>query len=64
MPAIRFEIIDSFSSFLDPRKAMEQHTEAFQVRLDPLTGKTGHLSHFGAIKPQELLLSEYKKPQI
>jgi UDPglucose--hexose-1-phosphate uridylyltransferase len=64
MSRIRFEIVDCRSSFLDPRESFGEHTEEFQVRLDPLTGKSGHLSHFGAIKPQRLFLPDYERPEI
>jgi len=64
MSHIKFEIVDCRSSFLDPRKGFEEHAEGFQVRIDPLTGKSGHLSHFGAIKPQRLFLPDYERPEI
>ena len=64
MSRVKFEILNCQSSFLDPRKAFEEHTEEFQVRLNPLTGKSGHLSHFGAIKPQRLSLADYERPEI
>jgi hypothetical protein len=63
-PCIRFQIVEQESSFLDPRKGFKEHTEGFQVRLDPLTGKSGHLSHFGAIKPHRLFLADYERPEI
>ena len=34
------------------------------MRFDPLTGKSCHFSHFGAIKPQKLPLSDYEKSEI
>ena len=61
---IHFQIIESASTFLDPRRQFEPVTENFQVRFDPLTGRTGHFSHFGAIKPQKLDLEKYADPQI
>ncbi len=64
MSKIKFEIIDGESSFLDPRKGFDETTEKFQVRIDPLTGRSGHLSHFGAVKAQRLLLGDYEKPEI
>jgi UDPglucose--hexose-1-phosphate uridylyltransferase len=60
MPAeITFKISESESTFLDPRKKYEQTTEKFQVRFDPLTGRTGHFSHIGAMKAQKLNLELY-----
>ncbi len=61
---IDFQTIESESTFLDPRKNYEPTTIKFQVRIDPLTGRTGHFSHFGAIKPQKLDLESYTKPEI
>ena len=53
-PKIDFRIFESHSTFLHPKKGFQPVTEKFQVRIDPLTGRTGHFSHFGAIKPQKL----------
>lgn len=65
MPSkIDFKIITAESVFLDPRKSFEPTTMEFQVRIDPLTGRTGHFSHFGAVKPQKLDLESYTKPEI
>jgi len=61
---INFEIREGKGTFLDPRKGFEPFSETFQVRIDPLTGRTGHLSHFGAIKPQKLDLDLYRRPEI
>ncbi len=61
---IHFQIIESASTFLDPRRDFAPVTESFQVRFDPLTGRTGHFSHFGAIKPQPLDMDKYTDPQI
>jgi UDPglucose--hexose-1-phosphate uridylyltransferase len=61
---IKFEIIHGESSFLDPRKGFHETTEKFQIRIDPLTGRSGHLSHFGAVKAQRLLLSDYERPEM
>ncbi len=61
---IDFQIITSESVFLDPRKDYEPTSMEFQVRIDPLTGRTGHFSHFGAAKPQKLDLESYTKPEI
>jgi len=61
---IQFQIIESASTFLHPRKNFQRVVEHFQVRIDPLTGRTGHLSHFGAIKPQKLPLTAYATPEV
>lgn len=61
---ITFSIIESESSFLHPRKGFAPVTERFQVRIDPLTGRTGHFSHFGAVKQQMLPLNDYEKPEV
>lgn len=60
---IEFKIFESESIFLDPRKNFQETVVRFQVRVDPLTGRTGHFSHFGAIKPQKLPLEDYSKPE-
>ncbi|MEO0249252.1 MAG: hypothetical protein ABIN58_06845, partial [candidate division WOR-3 bacterium] len=61
---IHFEIREGKGTFFDPRKGFEPFSETFQVRIDPLTGRTGHLSHFGAIRPQKLDLDQYRRPEI
>jgi UDPglucose--hexose-1-phosphate uridylyltransferase len=61
MSSIDFKTVNGKSSFLDPRKGFEENTEEFQIRFDPLTGRSGRLSHFGAIRPQKLLLSDYER---
>jgi UDPglucose--hexose-1-phosphate uridylyltransferase len=62
--AIEFKVIEAESTFLHPRKGFEPEKVRFEVRIDPLTGKTGHYSHFGAIKAQRLDLEHYSKPEI
>ncbi len=64
MARIKFEIASGGSAFLDPRTGFQETTRRFEVRLDPLTGRSGHFSHFGAIKPQKLPLSDYEKTEI
>lgn len=64
MTLVKFEVVNCRSTFLDPRKAFAENTEEFQVRIDPLTGKSGHLSHFNAIRPQRLFLHDYERPEI
>lgn len=61
---IEFKTIESESTFLDPRKGFSPATVRFQVRVDPLTGRTCHFSHFGAIKPQKLDLPAYLNPEV
>jgi UDPglucose--hexose-1-phosphate uridylyltransferase len=61
---ILFRIAESESTFLDPRKDFQPTTVRFQVRFDPLTDRSGHFSHFGAIKPQVLPLDRYATPEI
>ncbi len=61
---IDLKIIESESTFLDPRAGFSPSTVRFQVRLDPLTGRTCHFSHFGAIKPQKLDLENYHDPDV
>ena len=61
---IRFQVFQSESTFLHPRTDFSPVTERFEVRIDPLTGRTGHFSHFGAIKPQKLNLDAYATPEI
>lgn len=65
MPAkIKFEKLSLTSTFLDPRQEFRQTVEEFQVRTDPLTGRTCHFSHFGAIQSQKLDLERYNAPEI
>lgn len=65
MPSkIEFQVVESESTFLHPRKGFSPTVEKFEVRIDPLTGRTGHFSHFGAIKPQRLSLESYTTPEI
>jgi len=61
---IEFRKVESESTFLDPRKGFAPTTVRFQVRVDPLTGRTCHFSHFGAIKPQKLDLAGYHDPAV
>jgi galactose-1-phosphate uridylyltransferase len=61
---MEFKIIEAESVFLHPGKGFEPEKVRFEVRKDPLTGRTGHYSHFGAIKPQRLDLGHYNKPEV
>lgn len=61
---IDFRTFEAESTFLDPRAEFAPATIRFQVRIDPLTGRTCHFSHFGAIRPQKLDLDSYHDPGI
>ena len=61
---IEFRSIDKTSEFLDPRKGFAPHRESFQVRYDPLTGRSTHYSHIGAITAQKLPIERYSEPEI
>lgn len=61
---ISFKIDCMKSVFLDPRKGFDLTEENIQVRYDPLTGKTGHFSHVGAINAQKLDLEKYRDPLV
>ncbi len=61
---INFQIAESESSFLDPRSGYAKTTIRFEVRTDPLTGRTGHFSHFVGLTPQKLNLEVYTKPEL
>ncbi|HEX2964968.1 MAG TPA: hypothetical protein VHO84_04255 [Syntrophorhabdaceae bacterium] len=60
---IEFIVHESESTFLDPRKNYAPTTEKFQVRIDPLTGRTGHFSHFGAIRDAKIDYESYNHPE-
>jgi UDPglucose--hexose-1-phosphate uridylyltransferase len=64
MIPLPFRVNESSSTFLHPRKGFKPVTVSFQVRYDPLTGRTGHFSHFGAIKAQELDTHQYLRPEV
>lgn len=61
---IRFESHTQESTFLDPRNGFQPVKREFEVRVDPLTGRTGHFSHFGAIAAQKLPIDAYATPEI
>jgi UDPglucose--hexose-1-phosphate uridylyltransferase len=61
---IKFQAVRCESSFLDPRKGFAPTIEIFEVRTDPLTGRTGHFSHFGAVKTQPLALDTYRESKV
>jgi UDPglucose--hexose-1-phosphate uridylyltransferase len=61
---ISFQSFRSESTFLHPRMRFEETRERFEVRLDPLTGRTCHFSHIGAIKPQRVDPATYLKEDV
>lgn len=61
--AINFQTFEIESAFLDPRRDFQTTVAKSQVRVDPLTGRTGHFAHFGAIKPQKPDLARYLEPE-
>ncbi len=61
---IEFKAAESESTFLDPRNGFSRTTVNFQVRFDPLTGRTCHFSHFGALRAQKLDLPGYEAPEV
>ncbi len=61
---IVFDVTEEQNILCDPRDSFRIRREKMQVRRDPLTGKTVHLSHFGAIKPQRLPVERYGDPEI
>ena len=60
---ITFHIDESESTFLDPSRGYNPTTVRFQVRRDPLTGRTGHFSHFGVLKAQCIDFESYNNPE-
>lgn len=61
---LRFRAERAESHFLDPRRSFLPTTEKLQIRFDPLTGRTSHLCHFGAIKPVGLDLARYQQDEV
>lgn len=61
--AINFQTFEIETAFLDPRRGFQTTVVKSQVRVDPLTGRTGHFSHFGALKPQKPDLARYLEPE-
>lgn len=51
------------SYILDPRKNFEKTGCPIEIRIDPLTGRTGRLCHFGGITPQKLNFDLYINPE-
>lgn len=63
MANITFKKTDVENIFLDPRRGFQPVLVKSQVRIDPLTGRTGRYSHFGAVSPQRLDLEKYLEPK-
>ncbi|MCX8022653.1 MAG: hypothetical protein N2745_07770 [Syntrophorhabdaceae bacterium] len=61
---LEFTTVEMESTFLDPRKGFDTHKERFQIRFDPLTGRSSRFAHFGAITPQPLPLEKYDTPEV
>ena len=61
---IQFRIDKASSIFLDPCNDFQSKNDSLQVRFDPLTNRTGHFSHIGAVKPQPLDMEWYKTPEV
>ncbi len=61
---IRFHLERLASRLLDPRAGGTEVAVPLEVRQDPLTGRTVHVAHFGAIEPQPLDLGAYRRPEI
>ncbi|GAB4275179.1 MAG: hypothetical protein Kow0092_30740 [Deferrisomatales bacterium] len=64
MVAIPFRTERYESRLLDPAGDGGPRSAPVEVRWDPLTGRTVHLSHFGAVSPQPLDLAAYETPQV
>ena len=61
---INFRAADSSSRFLDPRRNFQPFIDKIQVRFDPLTGRSCHFSHAGAVKLQKVNPKIYERPEI
>jgi UDPglucose--hexose-1-phosphate uridylyltransferase len=62
--AISFRREKAESTFLDPRIGFRDRRESVEVRFDPLTGRTTHYSHVGALAPQRLPLETYNEATV
>jgi len=58
---IELDIVECESTICDPREDFRAAVQKFQVRTDPLTKRTCHISRFGAIRPQKLPFERYEK---
>ena len=61
---IRFHVERLGSRLLDPRAGGAEAVAPVEVRQDPLTGRTAHVAHFGAIEPQPLDPRAYARPEV
>ena len=43
------------STIMDPRKGFDRNSINTEIRIDPLTGESGRLAHFGMIKIQKMI---------
>ena len=50
------------STFMDPREGFARKSIDTEIRFDPLTGESGRLAHFGAIKTQKVDFSSWNTP--
>ena len=53
---LRKEVLQN--TFLDPSHRFKTKTQTLEVRYDPLTERTAHIAHLGAIAPKPLNLAE------
>ena len=61
---VDFRMIDRSSHFLDPRCNFQPFVDKIHVRFDPLTGRSCHFSHAGAVKLQKVNPKIYERPEI
>ena len=50
------------STIMDPRKGFDRNSINTEIRIDPLTGESGRLAHFGMIKIQKDDFSSWNTP--
>ena len=50
------------STFMDPREGFARKSIDTEIRFDPLTGESGRLAHFGAIKTKKVDFSSWNTP--
>ncbi len=63
-PKIAFRMHESESRFFHPGRGFEETAVRFQVRVDPLTERMGHFSHFGAVRPVKLPIESYSSAAV
>ena len=59
---LRKEVLQN--TFLDPRHRFKTKTQTLEVRYDPLTGRTVHIAHLGAIAPLPLNLAALDQEEL